>query len=220
MRHDELTQLVQSTADASFAVDSDGFIAAWNAGAERLFGLIAGEALGQSCGAILKGTDECGAVCSEYCTVRRSIEERHPLGNFDLHIETANGRQWSNVSVLITDDHNSTRPYAIYIVRPIDLRKRLELLVRDFVVTSTSVTPENAVAMIASTRAPAKDTALSPRELEILRLLARGESSKTGSEQLHISRTTFNNHVQHILRKLGAHNRLEAIRRAEHAGLI
>jgi PAS domain S-box-containing protein len=220
MRHDELTRLVQSTCDASFAVDSDGCITAWNAGAEKLFGLVASETLGQSCGAIVKGTDECGAVCSEHCTVRRSIEQRRPLGNFDLEIETANGRQWSNVSVLVSDDHNSTRPNSIYIVRPIDLRKRLEILVRDFIVSNTSVTPENAVAMIASTRAPAKDIDLSPRELEILRLLARGESSKTGSDQLHISRTTFNNHVQHILKKLGAHNRLEAIRRAEHAGLI
>lgn len=220
MKHDELTKLVQSTSDAAFAVDSDGLIRAWNGEAEKLFGRPAGEALGQSCGEILKGSDECGAVCSEYCTVRRSIEQRHPLGNFDLQIETVNGRQWSNVSVLIGDDHNSTRTYAIYIVRPIDLRKRLEILVRDFVVSSTSLTPESAVAMIASTRAPAKDTELSPRELEILRLLARGQSSKTAGEQLHISRTTVNNHVQHILRKLGAHNRLEAIRRAEHAGLI
>ena len=220
MRQNELTKLVHSTNDPAFAVDSDGLIRAWNREAERLFGRPAAEALGQACGEILKGTDECGAVCSEYCTVRRSIEERHPIGNFDLQIETVNGRQWSNVSVLITDDHNSTRPYAIYIVRQVDLRKRLEILVRDFVVTSTSVTPENAVAMIAATRAAARDTQLSPRELEILRLLARGESSKTASEQLHISRTTVNNHVQHILRKLGAHNRLEAIRRAEHAGLI
>ena len=71
--------------------------------------------------------------------------------------------------------------------------------------------------MISSTRAPAKDAQLSARELEILRGLARGQSSKSAT-QLHISTTTVNNHVQHILKKLNAHNRLEAIRRAEHAG--
>lgn len=220
MRQLEVTKLVHGTSDPAFAVDSDGLICAWNAGAARLFGRLANEALGQSCGEILKGSDECGAVCSEHCTVRQAIEQRHPLGNFDLQIETVSGRQWSNVSVLFADDHNSSRPFAIYIIRPSDVRKRLEILVRDFVVSSTSVSPESAVAMIAATRAPAKDAQLSVRELEILRLLARGESSKTASEQLHISRTTVNNHVQHILRKLGAHTRLEAIRRAEHAGLI
>ncbi|RMG50565.1 MAG: DNA-binding response regulator [Acidobacteria bacterium] len=40
------------------------------------------------------------------------------------------------------------------------------------------------------------------------------------ADRLCISRTTVNNHIQHILRKLNAHSRLEAIRRAERAGLI
>lgn len=220
MRPEELRKLVDSTCDPAFAVNSDGLISAWNAGAETLFGQPAAAALGQRCGPILNGSDECGRVCSENCMVRQSIEHRHSLSNFDLQIDTVNGRQWSNVSVLIADDHNSTRPHAIHILRPIDLRKRLEILVRDFVISNTNVTPENAVAMINSTRAPAKDAELSARELEVLRLLARGESSKNVGAHLHISRTTVNNHVQHILRKLDAHNRLEAIRRAEHAGLI
>jgi len=61
---------------------------------------------------------------------------------------------------------------------------------------------------------------LTDRELEILRLLGKGSTTSEVADQLHISRTTVNNHVQHILRKLDAHTRLEAIRRAEHAGLI
>jgi DNA-binding NarL/FixJ family response regulator len=56
--------------------------------------------------------------------------------------------------------------------------------------------------------------------LEVLRLLAKGETTESIADQLSISRTTVNNHIQHILHKLNAHTRLEAIRRAEHAGLI
>jgi PAS domain S-box-containing protein len=220
MKRDELKRLIESTSDPSFAVDSEGAIAAWNAGAERLFGRASSEALGQPCGEILKGADECGPVCSQNCTVRQAVENRHTVENFDLQVETVNGRQWCNVSVLAAEDNGSTRPVAIHVIRHIDLRKRLENLVRDFVVSTTSVTAENAAAIISTTRAPAKDTDLSSRELEVLRLLARGESSKSVGEQLHISHTTVNNHVQHLMRKLGAHNRLEAIRRAEHAGLI
>ena len=220
MRRDELTRLVDSTCDPSFAVDNNGVIAAWNTGAEGMFGRAAGDALGQPCGEILRGSDECGVVCSENCTVRQAVENHRAVSNFDLEVSTVKGRQWCNVSVLTAEDNGSTRPLVIHVVRPIDLRKRLEILVRDFIVSSTSVTPEAAVAMIASTRAPAKDAELTTRELEILRLLAHGESSKSIGTRLHISRTTVNNHVQHILRKLGAHNRLEAIRRAEHAGLI
>jgi PAS domain S-box-containing protein len=220
MRRDEIRKLLDSTNDPAFAVESEGTIMAWNAGAERLFGLSAAEAIGESCGDLLKGSDECGAFCSENCAVRQSIEHDRPIGNFDLQVETANGRQWCNVSVLTAKDNGSTRQLAIHVVRPIDLRKRLEILVRDFVVTNTSVTPENAVAMISSTRAPAKDAELSQRELEVLRLLAHGETSRAVGALLNVSTTTINNHVQHILKKLGAHNRLEAIRRAEYAGLI
>ena len=220
MRRDELKAMIDSTADPSFAVDSDGVVAAWNSASEKLFGLSTVMALGQRCGKLLKGTDECGAVCSENCTVRQAIANRHPLNNFDLQVETVEGRQWCNVSVFTVEDAASTRRLAIHVLRRIDLRKRLEILVRDFVVTSTSLTPENAVAMLSVNRAPAKDAELSPRELNVLRLLAHGESSKGIGAQLHISTTTVNNHVQHILKKLNAHNRLEAIRRAEHAGII
>jgi len=220
MRRDEIKKLLASTCDPAFAVESEGTITAWNSGAETLFGRSAAEAIGQSCGDILKGRDECGLVCSRNCTVRQSIEHQHPVANFDLEVATAKGRQWCNISVLTADDSGSNRRLAIHVLRPVDLRKRLEILVRDFVVTNTSVTPESAVAMITSTRAPARDAELSPRELEILRLLAHGEASKQVGARLNISTTTVNNHVQHILKKLGAHNRLEAIRRAEYAGLI
>ena len=220
MRRDELNRLVESTCDPAFAVDIDGLITSWNAGAERLFEKSAADIIGRFCGEVLNGADECGLVCSQNCTVRQAILNHHPISNFDLQVDTAAGKQWCNVSVLIAEDNGSVRPLAIHIVRPIDLRKRLEILVRDFVVTSTSISAENAVAMITSTRAPAKDAELTHREIEILRMLAHGESSKSIGLKLHISRATVNNHVQHILRKLDAHTRLEAVRRAEHAGFI
>ena len=220
MRRDELSAMIESTADPSFAVDSEGSITAWNRAAEKLFGPSAVKALGMWCGEILKGADECGVVCSANCTVRQAIETRHPLSNFDLEVDTIQGRKWCNVSVLTVEVTGSSRPLAIHVVRPIDLRKRFEILMRDFVVSNTSVTPENAVAMLTATRAPAKDAELSLREVEILRLLSHGQSSARIAALLNISTTTVNNHVQHILRKLDAHTRLEAIRRAEHAGII
>ncbi|MGZ5481873.1 MAG: response regulator transcription factor [Pyrinomonadaceae bacterium] len=91
---------------------------------------------------------------------------------------------------------------------------------RDFVVTGTGLSTEQAATLISSAHAPARETELSDRERDILSLLAKGVTTTTVAEQLHISRTTVNNHVQHILRKLDSHTRLEAIRRAEHAGLI
>ena len=50
--------------------------------------------------------------------------------------------------------------------------------------------------------------------------MGKGGTTSSIAGQLHISRTTVDNHVQHILRKLDSHTRLEAIRRAEHAGFL
>jgi DNA-binding NarL/FixJ family response regulator len=93
-------------------------------------------------------------------------------------------------------------------------------MMQDFVVSNTNVPVEEAVTLISSTRTVGKEAELTDRELEILRLLGRGGTTSSIAAELHISRTTVNNHVQHILRKLDAHTRLEAIRRAEHARLI
>lgn len=220
MRSEEIKRMAESTSDTAFAVDGEGLIVAWNRAAEDLFALPAGEALGRLCREIVQGTDECGAVCSEGCTVRQAVAKRHPIGNFDVLMNTAGGRQWCNVSVLVAENGASTNPYALHIVRTVHLRKRLEILVRDFVVSNTEVPASEAVALLSSTRAAAKEAELTDRELEILRLLGKGSTTAGVASQLHISRTTVNNHVQHILRKLNSHTRLEAIRRAEHAGLI
>jgi len=220
MRTRDTVALVNGTSDAAFAVDGSGYIVAWNSAAEAMFGRTAAEAIGGVCGEIIQGTDECGPVCSRDCCVQQAIRNHHPIRNFDLQVQTPGGRRWCNVSVLIVDDSGSTIPYSIYIIRQIEVRKRLELLMRDFIIASTDIPADQAATLVSSTHAPVQQTDLSARELEVLRLLARGNRTTAVAEQLHISRTTVNNHIQHILRKLDVHTRLEAIRRAEHAGLI
>lgn len=51
---------------------------------------------------------------------------------------------------------------------------------------------------------------LSPREREILLLIARGYRSKLLARELDIAETTVKIHVQHILRKLGLSSRVQA----------
>jgi DNA-binding NarL/FixJ family response regulator len=54
---------------------------------------------------------------------------------------------------------------------------------------------------------------LTPREEEILRLLARGGRSKEIADQLHIGTGTVNTHVRHIYEKLHVRSRAEAVAR-------
>lgn len=61
---------------------------------------------------------------------------------------------------------------------------------------------------------------LTGRELEVLRLLASGTSTTAAAESLGISTATLRAHVQAVLRKLGAHSRLEAVAEAARLGLV
>jgi PAS domain S-box-containing protein len=61
---------------------------------------------------------------------------------------------------------------------------------------------------------------LTPREVEVLRMLAQGASTDQIAEVLHIARETVRNHVRSMLRKLGVHSRLEAIAVARTEGVL
>jgi DNA-binding NarL/FixJ family response regulator len=61
---------------------------------------------------------------------------------------------------------------------------------------------------------------LSARELEVLRLLAAGQSTTTIAETLSLSVHTTRNHVRNIMTKLDAHSRLDAVVLAARSGLI
>jgi DNA-binding NarL/FixJ family response regulator len=61
---------------------------------------------------------------------------------------------------------------------------------------------------------------LTPRELEVLRLLALGHTNRQVAEELVISLGTAKNHVEHIRVKLGSSDRTQAVVRALELGLI
>ena len=61
---------------------------------------------------------------------------------------------------------------------------------------------------------------LTARELEVLRLLAAGTPNQRIAEELVVTLDTVKKHVSHLLGKLGAANRTEAVTRARQLGLI
>ena len=71
-------------------------------------------------------------------------------------------------------------------------------------------------------RPPAPDPLqpLSPREREVLHLIACGHSNRQIGRELAIGEQTVKTHVRSILRKLSASRRTEAVRRARELGLI
>ena len=65
-----------------------------------------------------------------------------------------------------------------------------------------------------------EDTGLSPREREILELLAEGRTQGQIATELVISPKTVGTHIQHILGKLGVNTRAQAVAMAFRRGLV
>ncbi|MFD1734285.1 response regulator transcription factor [Deinococcus malanensis] len=61
---------------------------------------------------------------------------------------------------------------------------------------------------------------LSPRELEVLRLLAEGRSNREVAQKLTLSEKTVARHVENVFNKLGVHSRASAVAIAIREGLV
>ena len=64
------------------------------------------------------------------------------------------------------------------------------------------------------------DDALTPREIEVLALIALGNSNKLIADKLSIADETVKGHVSSVLSKLGAHDRTHAVTLALKRGII
>jgi len=83
--------------------------------------------------------------------------------------------------------------------------------------------PDRAVFAVAwLDRQPPRaiEADLTPRQKQVLRLLAEGQSTEQIAAELHLATETVRNHIRHVLKGLGAHSRLEAVVLARRLGLI
>ena len=83
----------------------------------------------------------------------------------------------------------------------------------------TVLSPSVATQLLGRMRNPQTAT-LTPRELEILRLVAGGASNRAAAEELFISEATIKTHLLHAYDKLGVHDRAAAVATAYERGLL
>ena len=200
------------TADAVFVMAPDGRIAHWDAQAEALTGYLAEEAVGRPCHEVLRGECEGGGrLCGRDCPVMALARVGGAAPSYDMRVETKlAGKRWVNVSVLSVDGKDG--PYLVHLMR--DAQKAHDALemARD-VVRLSSARPAPPAQNIDAPE-------LTPRQAEVLALLAAGKSAREIGTDLYLSQATIRNHIRALLLALGAHSQLEALAKARGAGLL
>jgi DNA-binding NarL/FixJ family response regulator len=82
------------------------------------------------------------------------------------------------------------------------------------------VVSERVIATAAPATVPREGAALTPRELDVLRLVAQGRGNKEIAAELDLSAHTVKYHLASVLAKLGVRSRTEAVSRGIRTGLL
>ncbi len=97
--------------------------------------------------------------------------------------------------------------------------KELFQAIRDAAQGKPVLTSSVAVRLMERMRGPAEE-ALSSREIEVLRLVAKGASNREVAEELYVSQATVKTHLIHIFGKLGVSDRTAAVTKALDRGIL
>lgn len=192
----EASAVVASTRDPAFATDVQGRILAWNGAATRLLGFEASEVLGALCHERLAGRDVFGnRYCHPGCPLLGMARRHEAVGHFQVRLRCASGEMvLTGVNVIVVPGDG-----------PVDHRTMIHIL-------SPVVEHEDQGRIAGDARErPDRLRRLTPREAEVLELLADGKSTAEIAELLFLSVATVRNHIQNILRKLDVHSRLGAV---------
>ena len=82
------------------------------------------------------------------------------------------------------------------------------------------LSPQASAMLMQKVRGPETTQALTEREMEVLHLLAQGQSNKEIARTLQVVEDTVKTHVRHILLKLGVQSRTQAVLCAIRLGLV
>jgi len=109
--------------------------------------------------------------------------------------------------------------YLLKNAEPEELRKAILQVVSGRSVLAPEVT-QPILRAVAGTGPVTADRGISKREVEVLECLSRGLTTSQIATQLYVSENTVKTHIRHILEKLDASNRAEAVSKATQLGLI
>jgi len=221
-------EIVAATADAAFATAEDGRIVTWNDAAVALLGFKPAQVVGRSCYQVLHGTDRAGnQVCCESCPWVRATRQAEPVSDFEMVYRNAQGHGTPlRVSAIVVPVEETDELFVVHLLEPLrspagNGRRRRSLGGAGRGGGGGGSRGDDDPPAPADLPSPPPGAArLTPREREVLDLLAAGTRTRDIAARLAISPPTVRNHIQRILRKLGVHSRRDAVAVARRCRLV
>jgi DNA-binding NarL/FixJ family response regulator len=157
----------------------------------------------------MNGIEATGQIAGESADAPRIII----LTTFDLDEYVYGALQAGAAGFLLKD------------VPPDDLVQAIRVVAGGDAMIAPSVTRRllehfSAPPTTAPPERPERFDELTDRELDVLRMIARGMSNAEVAEALFVAETTVKTHVGHLLTKLGVRDRLQAVILAYECGLV
>lgn len=198
---------VDDLPDPAFSVTLNRRIVTWNAAAERYFALRTADVVGRYCfELVIKRLGLLGTPCA-FCALAHANRNRDTALS---GISTLGASHMGTVSATgfrtFTARTTSGETQLVHL---------LAVPLQSHAGEAESPTPE-----VDQEESDLPPVLLTPREREVLRLLADGLTTTEIAARLSISRITARNHVTHVMDKLEVKSRLRAVVVATQRGLL
>ncbi|MYA19024.1 MAG: PAS domain-containing protein [Chloroflexi bacterium] len=211
---DGIYQLLATAQFGAYVVSLDQTIVYWNQAAERILGFPRDQVVGRRCYDVLTGLAPGGFTpeCLLGCPSLRALRGGEIPQARELRMLSASGdRKGVSLTpmVIATADHDS--PVLVHLFEESAHGETSDEAADSVRGTLLDQGAEMVTDGAAAATASPGGAPLTPRELEVLRLVAAGWSTQRIADGLEISPHTVRNHVRHFRAKLNATTKLDAV---------
>ena len=192
-----------AATDGLFVTDDRQRVRAWSLAAQRLLGYSAEEVVGRVCYDVVMGSRPDGhPVCGTSCPVTRNARRGRGTASYPVTAIARDGspRYLDNTVLVLEGPRGSFQ--VVHLLR------------------ETCETPPARPAKSGPCDDMPLAEQLTRRELEVLRLFARGATLAEVASELSISLLTARNHATNIQHKLDVRNRLQMVLEGPRRGLV
>jgi PAS domain S-box-containing protein len=195
-----------------YVTDETSRILAANEAAGRIFGCEAREMIGKECKGVVCGEEGTGAHAG--CLVEEGEKGIKPIHYVEREVNLPGGAGFpAGFCVLVLPGPAPGKLRVVHIVTPRmpEGGFGLSMALPAGILSCAAGSPEAEEQQ--------RVRSLTPRQTEVLRLLANGMSRAEIADVFHISPATVGNHIQNLYRKLEVHTELEAVALAYRHGV-